>query len=88
MHGWLVGVLTFVSLVAGFAYVAIGLRAHEHLNESASSQDRSVGWLFWWSFEPEKFDGEGRRLCRRAQGLASLIIALFVAWNWLLLRRT
>jgi len=86
MQNWLVGILAVVSLLAGFAYITLGLRANDHLNGSASKQDRSIGWLFWWSFDTDKYDDEGKRLCRAAQGLAFLIIALLVGWNWLLIR--
>jgi hypothetical protein len=78
--------LFLVSLLAGVGYVALGLRARDCLTDVASKTDRSIGWLFWWSFAPDLYDDQGKRLCHRAQALAISIIGLYAAWYWLLLR--
>lgn len=83
----MLAVLVLVSLLAGVGYTALGLRAHRHLNGAASGSDRSIGWLFWWSFATDRYTDEGKKLCRRAQGLAILIIGLYAVWYWLLVRR-
>jgi hypothetical protein len=72
--------LAVISLLIGLTYVTLGYKAREHLNEHASSSDRSIGWLFWWSFETKKYDDKGKRLCRVGHGLAIIIIALYVIW--------
>jgi hypothetical protein len=80
MSDWKFILLLVLSLVFGGAYTMLGLRARNHLNEKASNSDRSIGWLFWWSFAPELYDAEGKRMCRRGQLLAVPVIALYVAW--------
>ncbi|MDN8618928.1 hypothetical protein [Variovorax ginsengisoli] len=87
MQNVALALLVLASLMAGVGYAALGLRARGHLKDSASASDRSVGWLFWWSFATENYDDEGKKLCRRAQGLAIFVIALYAIWYWVLLRR-
>lgn len=88
MQNLMLAVLVLVSLLAGAGYTALGLRAHGHLNDAASDSDRSIGWLFWWSFATERYNDEGKKLCRRAQALALFIIGLYAVWFWLLIRRS
>ncbi|MBO9648467.1 MAG: hypothetical protein J7605_08145 [Variovorax sp.] len=83
---WL-AVLFLVSLFAGVGYVTVGLRARDCLNADATDSHRSIGWLFWWSFETGRYNDEGKKLCRRAQALAIFIIGLYAAWYWLLMIR-
>jgi hypothetical protein len=73
------------SIVLGVWYLALGLKARAHLNETAASSDRSIGWLFWWSFDIELYDEEGQKMCEKGQLLAVPIIMLTVAWNVVLL---
>jgi hypothetical protein len=87
MNGWLLGLLLVVSLVMGVWYTMLGIRARAHLNEEASKSDREIGWLFWWSFAPRLYDSEGKRLCRYGQLIAVPLIALYVVWYFVLLRR-
>lgn len=87
MQNLMLAILVLVSLVAGVGYAALGLRARGHLSDAASASDRSIGWLFWWSFATERYDDEGKKLCRRAQALAILIMGLYATWYWLLIRR-
>jgi hypothetical protein len=87
MNNWLFFLLLLVSVVLGVAYMMLGLKARSHLNAEASSSDRSIGWLFWWSFSTGLYDQEGKRLCRWGQLLAVPLIALYAAWYFLLLRR-
>ncbi|GAA4338885.1 hypothetical protein GCM10023165_17820 [Variovorax defluvii] len=80
-------ILLIASLTFGVAYTVLGLKANDHLNEKASSSDRSIGWLFWWSFSKEKYDEEGKRLCTQGQMLALVLIAFHVAWYFMLLKQ-
>ena len=74
------------SLVVGLVYMSLGLQARRHLNAEASASDRSVGWLFWWSFAKSSYDEEGQRLCRKADLFAYAGILLIVGWHVVLLR--
>lgn len=78
-------ILLIASVAFGVTYIVLGLKANDHLNEKASSSDRSVGWLFWWSFSKDKYDEEGKRLCAQGQMLALVLLALYVAWYVVLL---
>jgi len=80
-------ILLIASAVFGVTYVVLGLKASDHLNEKASASDRSIGWLFWWSFSKDKYDEEGRRLCVRGQMLALVLFALYAAWYLILMKR-
>jgi len=87
MQNLMLALLVLASLIAGVGYTALGLRAREHLQDTASATDRWIGWLFWWSFAADSYNDEGKKLCRRAQGLAIFVIALYAVWYWMLLRR-
>lgn len=76
--------LLLLSLLTGVGYVTLGLRASDHLKDRAAGH--GIGWLFWWSFLPDLYDDEGRKLCRSAQVLVLFIIGLYGVWYWLLLR--
>lgn len=79
-------ILLIASVVFGVAYTTLGLKATDHLNEKSSSLDRSVGWLFWWSFDKDKYDEKGQRLCAQGQVLAIVLIGLYIAWYFVLLK--
>lgn len=81
-----VAVLLVASLTLGLSYMMLGFKARSHLNDDASESERSIGWLFWWSFAKDKYDDEGKRLCRQGQALACAILALYAAWYFVLLR--
>jgi hypothetical protein len=83
---WIV-LLLIASFVLGVSYVLLGLRASAHLNEQASSSDRAIGWLFWWSFDKGQYDEEGKRLCARGQPLAFVLIGIIVVWNLVLVKK-
>lgn len=80
-------VLLLLSLGVGGAYVMLGLRAKAHMTAEASESDRSIGWLFWWSFEKRLYDAEGQKLCRKGNRLFLPIAALYIAWYVLLLKK-
>lgn len=80
-------ILLIASVALGVAYTMLGLKANEHLNEKASNSDRSIGWLFWWSFEKDKYDKDGQRLCSQGQMLAFVLLAFYVAWYFVLLKK-
>jgi hypothetical protein len=80
-------ILLTASVVLGGAYTVLGLRAGDHLNEKASNSDRSIGWLFWWSFSKDKYDDEGKKLCTQGQMLAYVLLALYGAWYFVLLKK-
>ena len=80
-------ILLIASVVFGVAYTTLGLRAGDHFNEKASSSDRSIGWLFWWSFSKDKYNDEGKKLCARGQMLAFVLLALYAAWYFVLLKK-
>ncbi|TFY99067.1 hypothetical protein [Ramlibacter humi] len=82
-----VSVLLIASLVLGVSYTALGWSARKHLREGTSEADRSIGWLFWWSFAKEKYDDEGKRVCDKGQLLAFGLVALYAAWYFVLLRK-
>ena len=79
-------ILLSASVVFGVTYTVLGLKANDHLNEKASSSDRSIGWLFWWSFSKDKYDEEGKRLCAQGQMLALVLLVLHVVWYFVLLK--
>lgn len=56
------------------------------MTSQANESDRSIGWLFWWSWEKGLYDREGQRLCRIGDWLVLPLIALYVAWYALLLK--
>ena len=78
--------LLIASVAFGMAYTVLGLKANDHLNEKAFTSDRSVGWLFWWSFSKDKYDDEGKRLCVQGQMLALVLFAFYAAWYFILLK--
>jgi len=79
-------ILLIASVIFGVTYTVFGLQANAHLNEKASDSDRSIGWLFWWSFAKDKYDEEGKKLCSQGQVLALVILALYPAWYFVLLK--
>lgn len=85
MTNW-IWLLIVASVAIGVTYTILGLQARDHLNKSARDTDRSVGWLFWWSFSKEKYDEEGQRLCGVGQVLAYLLIVMYGAWYFVLLK--
>jgi len=62
MQDLMLAVLFTVSLVAGVGYIGLGLRAGDHLNETITDTDRSIGWLFWWSFAADRYNEKARDL--------------------------
>jgi hypothetical protein len=86
MNSWVVAALVLLAVVVGGSYTWLGLSARKHLAPRASECDRSIGWLFWWSFTPSLYDDEGKKLCRKANILVAPIAALYVAWYLLLVK--
>ena len=78
--------LLLLSVVFGGTYTLLGLRALDHLTPEASKMDRQVGWLFWWSFDKDKYDGEGKGLCKKGDLIFFPLIACYIAWFVLLLK--
>lgn len=78
--------LLVLSLAVGGAYTMLGLEAKAHMTSEASESDRSIGWLFWWSWEKRLYDPEGQRLRRKGNLLVLPLIALYVAWYVLLVK--
>jgi type IV secretory pathway TraG/TraD family ATPase VirD4 len=86
MNIW-IWILLIASVILGVAYTVLGLQANDHLNENNSKTERSIGWLFWWSFSKEKYDEEGRKLCAQGQLLAFALLALYAGWYFALLKK-
>jgi len=80
-------ILLIASVAFGVAYTVLGLKATDHLKLKASNSDRSIGWFFWWSFSKDKYDEEGKRLCAQGQMLALVLLALYVVWYFVLLKK-
>lgn len=80
-------ILLIASVAFGMAYTVLGLKANDHLNEKASNSDRSIGWLFWWAFNKDQYDEEGKKLCAQGQILAVVLLAFYAAWYFILLRK-
>jgi hypothetical protein len=78
--------LLLISLCIGGAYTLLGLKARAHLNSKAKQSDRSIGWLFWWSFDKDLYDADGRRLCQTGNLLVVPLLALYAAWYALLVK--
>jgi hypothetical protein len=72
--------LLLPSVFVGGAYTLLGLKARAHLNSRAKQSDHSVGWLFWWSFDKDLYDAEGRRLCQKGNLLVVPLLALYASW--------
>ena len=87
MQNYLFALLLIASLLAGFAYPVLEMQAHAHLNKKSTKSDRTIGRLFWWSFDQSVYSEAGKKIGREGQVLAVLIIALVVGLNWFLLRR-
>jgi len=75
--------ITFAVLGAlgGFVYSGMGIAALKHL-AGADEIDRVVGWTLWWWTESDRYDAEGKRLCRRGAWIfwlaaASWILAVY-----------
>jgi hypothetical protein len=78
--------LLLISVSIGGAYSLLGLKARAHLNSEAKQSNRSIGWLFWWSFDQELYDADGKRLCQTGNLLVVPLLGLYVAWYVLLLK--
>jgi len=78
--------LLLISVFVGGVYTLLGFKARAHLNSEVSQSDRSTGWLFWWSFDENLYDADGKRLCRTGNLLLVPLLALYVAWYVLLLK--
>lgn len=80
--GW---ALVVASIGAGLYYCALGLAAIKHL-PSATEQDRVVGWTLWWFLESDRYDEQGKNLCRRGANVFALAWGLAVPGYYLALR--
>jgi hypothetical protein len=80
-------IVLIASVVFGMTYTVMGWKARDHLTEKASDSDRTVGWLFWWSFAMDKYDEEGKKLCKQGQVLAILLLGLYATWYFILLKK-
>lgn len=80
MRNYVVFGLLCVSVLLGGWYVMLGLKARTHLSDDATPEDRSIGWLFWWSFDQSIYDEKGKRICKQGQLLAIALISLYAAW--------
>jgi len=76
--------LALAGSAAGLAYAVLGITALRHL-PGATQADRAVGWSLWWWSEAERYDDEGKRLCRRGGllfGAAALCwVASVLIWR-------
>lgn len=64
--------------ILGIWYSMLGISAIKHLHK-ADEVDKVVGWTLWWCFDTERYDDEGRRLCKKGQLVAMASVALWVA---------
>ena len=78
--------LLLISVSIGGVYTLLGFKARVHLNSEASQSDRSTGWLFWWSFDKNLYDADGKRMCRTGNLLVVPLLGLYFAWYALLLK--
>jgi hypothetical protein len=62
----------------GLWYAVLGISAVQHLAH-ADHSDKAVGWSLWWCLDVDRYDSEGRRLCKKGQLLASVAITLWIA---------
>jgi hypothetical protein len=74
-----------IATVFGIWYAVLGVQAIKYLH-NADQIDKAVGWSLWWCFDLNRYDEEGRRLCKKGQLLAFAAAALWIAvyavkWN-------
>lgn len=73
----LVVTLGTLGTIVGIWYALLGMRAVQHLHD-ADEIDKAVGWSLWWCLDVERYDDEGRGLCRQGQALAFAAAVLWV----------
>ena len=82
IFAWL---LVAASCVLGAYYCALGITALKHLPE-ATQIDRVVGWTLWWFLDADRYDIEGKLLCRRGARVFAAAWCLAVPGYYLALR--
>lgn len=84
MKSLVVGALLILSLAFEFWFCILGLQARAYLTKSASPFDRRFGWVFWWCFDVEKYDDQGKALCESGQRLTVPILLIWTSWFFVL----
>ena len=69
-------ILGGIAAAFGIWYAVLGISAIKHLRD-ADQIDKTVGWSLWWCLDNDRYDDEGRRLCKRGRLLALTSIALW-----------
>lgn len=77
--------LVVASLGAGLCYCVLGLAAIKHLPK-ATEQDRVLGWALWWFLEADRYDDQGKNLCRRGAMVFAVAWGLAIPGYYLALR--
>ena len=67
-------------IVFGIWYLVLGIRARSFMTAEASADERSLGWLFWWSFDPSLYREEGKKICKKGQLIAMPLLLVYVGW--------
>ncbi len=70
-------ILGCVAAGLGIWYAGLGISAIKHLHD-VNQIDKAVGWSLWWCLDIDRYDKEGKRLCRRGQLFALISIALWI----------
>lgn len=78
-------ILGTIATAIGIWYSVLGISAIKHLH-NADEIDKAAGWSLWWCLDLNRYDQEGRQLCKKGQLLAlaaaTLWIAVYVVkWN-------
>jgi hypothetical protein len=60
--------------LAGFFYTALGMSASKHLR-GTDEVDKTFGWTLMWSLEPQRYDAQGQRLCRKGAWVLASTLA-------------
>ena len=81
--GW---ALVAASIVAALYNCALAIAARKHLDK-AIEQHRVVDWTLWWFLEADRYDEQGKRLCRRGATVVAIAWCLAVPGYYLALRR-
>lgn len=72
--------LIVAGIVFGIWYAALGIKARDFMTTEASASDRSLGWLFWWSFDSSLYTEEGKKICKKGQLIAMPLLLVYAGW--------
>jgi len=71
--------LIIIGTVCGIIYSYLGIKVRKNLKQGVnlSETEKTFGWAYDWCFDEQKYDDEGKKICRLG---GMVLICGLISW--------